>query len=141
MVKKMHKASLATDEDAKISPSWTHIGTPNDANHTMAELLEMRAHNELRVFLKASSKKVNLDCYEKYRQEHTDLLKDGYESCLLLDGLWKPSPLPSDLYELTQYNNDIAWVIMSTSTSGKGGGISINIFVMFYVFLGLIFLC
>ena len=38
----------------------------------------------------------------------------------VLDGLWKPPPLPPDLYSLTDYDNDLAWVILSAAGTGLG---------------------
>ena len=32
---------------------------------------------------------------------------------MVLDGLWKPKPIPSDLYGPAQYNTDLAWIILS----------------------------
>ena len=32
---------------------------------------------------------------------------------MVLDGLWKPNPIPSDLYGPAQYNNDLGWIILS----------------------------
>jgi len=86
---------------------------------TMAEILENRQAGDLRAFLKVSSKTIGLDCYQKYREVGSQKLKEGYQGCLMMDGLWKPGPFPRDLYELTQYNNDIAWTIMSGRNSGS----------------------
>ena len=40
----------------------------------------------------------------------------------VLDGLWKPPPMPLDLYSPTQYDNDLAWIILSSANSGSQVG-------------------
>ena len=118
-VLKLYDESVKDQEEVKITPTWTHDETPNDANLTMADLLEARREGDMRVFLKSSSKSIGLGCYEKYRILGSTELREGYQSCLILDGLWKPEPFPRDLYELTKYNNDIGWIIMSAKNTGK----------------------
>eukprot|EP00088_Acartia_fossae_P008738 TRINITY_DN14196_c0_g1_i2.p1 TRINITY_DN14196_c0_g1~~TRINITY_DN14196_c0_g1_i2.p1 ORF type:complete len:288 (+),score=38.92 TRINITY_DN14196_c0_g1_i2:56-919(+) len=115
----MYAESITTKERKTKSSSFTHNQTPNDMNVGYEEMLSQREAGLLRVFLKLSNINPRLDCYEKYRINDTDRLAYGHEECLILDGLWKPKPIPDDLYTATKYNNDLAWIIMSSKNTGS----------------------
>ena len=38
---------------------------------------------------------------------------------MVLDGLWKPKPIPPDLYGPAQYKNDLGWIILSEKVNIK----------------------
>ena len=61
----------------------------------------------------------NIDCYNKYLNKKTGHLSPGYIQCIILDGLWKPPPIPEDLYAATKYPNDLAWIILSAKNTGS----------------------
>jgi len=81
--------------------------------------MEHRRAGSIRVFLKLSNLKSRLDCYQRYRRPNTHKLLEGHEKCLVLDGFWKPPPMPDDLYSFTKYDNDLAWIIMSAMHTGS----------------------
>ena len=37
----------------------------------------------------------------------------------MLDGLWKPEPLPDDLFERINFPNDVGWMIASGKNTGS----------------------
>ncbi|XP_023337022.1 uncharacterized protein LOC111708023 isoform X2 [Eurytemora carolleeae] len=115
---RLYMESSASVENSSTH-SFTHVKTPNDAHFLYKDLVKHRSRGDLRVFLKLSYLKSRLDCYQQYRIPGTLELLPGYEQCLVLDGLWKPPPMPDDLYAITKYNNDLAWIIMSSRNTGS----------------------
>jgi hypothetical protein len=115
----MYEETMNSQENLKHNPSFTHTRTPNDAHSTYKEMLEALRKWYIRVFLKLSNLKSKLDCYQKYRLPGTEKLLKGHEKCLVLDGFWKPPPMPDDLYARTKYDNDLAWIIMSAQSTGS----------------------
>ena len=116
---KLNSAIVSSKEDYPNISSWTHNQTPNDGKVTYEEVLEMRKAKKMRTFVKLSSLVSNLDCYDKFHNPKTGTLKPGYEQCLILDGLWKPPPMPDDLYTANKYHNDLAWMILSSKNTGS----------------------
>ena len=45
--------------------------------------------------------------------EHLILRATTAKVCMVLDGLWKPSPIPLDLYQPAKYPTDLGWIILS----------------------------
>ena len=88
----------------------------------------------MRAFVRLSSLVTDSDCYRAHLLPG-GALGPGHEACLVtslpcrarrrlllvqvLDGLWKPPPMPLDLYSPTQYDNDLAWIILSSANSGS----------------------
>ena len=38
---------------------------------------------------------------------------------MVLDGLWKPSPIPLDLYQPAKYPTDLGWIILSEEVTNQ----------------------
>ena len=43
----------------------------------------------------------------------------GQTACSVLEGAWRPSPMPRDLYPRLGFPNDISWMILSGRNTGS----------------------
>ena len=41
------------------------------------------------------------------------------EKCSVLDGLWRPRPVPDDLFRLVNFPNEVGWMIASAKNTGS----------------------
>ena len=112
-------AIKTSKEQPLKASSWTHTGTPNDEKHDIEGILETRAGGHLRSFLKLSTIVSDQECYKNFQDKKSGKLKKGYLQCLILDGLWKPKPIPEDLYTATKYPGDWGWLIFSSENTGR----------------------
>merc|ERR1719158_12895 len=117
-MKEIKQRSLESSEDLQGTPSFTHLGTPNNESVSYEEVLASRRAGDLRTFARVSSLLPSLDCLEAFRRPDGQL-SPAHQACIVLDGLWKPKPIPSDLYLPAQYNNDLAWIILSEKASAS----------------------
>jgi hypothetical protein len=117
-IKRLTQRTRTSTEDQGVSPSWTHLDTPNSDKLDLEQVLRRRREGGMRVFVRLSSLATDLSCYWAFRQPD-GTLAPGHQTCLLLDGLWKPPPIPSDLYGPTHYSNDLAWHILSAAGTGS----------------------
>ena len=109
----------SSTENSSFVTSWTHTSTPNDGRTDFAQVLETRKMRLIRTFLKLSTIVSDMECYDKFYNKKTGLFKRGYEQCIIMDGLWKPPPIPDDLYGATKYPSDWGWLIMSAKNTGS----------------------
>jgi len=117
-VKEMRRMTLESSEDLQATPSFTHLGTPNNESVKYEQVLASRKAGDLRTFVRVSALVANADCLEAFRRRDGQL-SPVHQVCMVLDGLWKPNPIPSDLYGPAQYNNDLGWIILSEKASGS----------------------
>ena len=119
MASKLRNAIKTSKEQPLKASSWTHTGTPNDEKHDIEGILETRAGGHLRSFLKLSTIVSDWECYKNFQDMKSGKLNKGYLQCLILDGLWKPKPIPEDLYTATKYPGDWGWLIFSSENTGR----------------------
>ena len=117
--KTLNSVLVSSSESVPTSSSWTHNQTPNSGQLSLEDVLKMRREKNLRAFVKLSNISPSTDCYHRFYNKTIGTLHPGYVQCLILDGLWKPPPIPGDLYAATKYFNDLAWIILSSKNTGS----------------------